>query len=132
MKPAPLRKAAPCMNRSEIDRETVERGCDMLPRMSLGGTMRVLWRFVMGGTLLVLTVGCGSSEPPPPVDPLARDYCAVCSAFPGCVNVVTDALNAACPDETRSYYQCVTDNECDVAACQSEWTTRQACMESPS
>lgn len=99
--------------------------------MSLVGKMRVVWRSVMGASIMALTVGCGSSEPPA-LDPLASDYCALCSQFTGCPNVVTDALNAACPEETRSYYQCVTDNGCDVAACQSEWATRQACIESPS
>lgn len=92
--------------------------------------MAIGWPGLIIATMVLLTGACGSSGPPP-VDPLASDYCAICSVFPGCVNVVTDALNAACPDETRSYYQCVTDNECDVAACQAEWETRLACMENP-
>ena len=92
--------------------------------------MAMRWQGLVGIGMEMMALGCGSSEPAP-VDPLATDYCAICSVFPGCERVVTDTLNAACPDETRSYYQCVTDNECDVAACQAEWETRQACMETP-
>jgi hypothetical protein len=93
--------------------------------------MTMGWPGALVAVVALLTGGCGSSEPPP-VDPLASDYCAMCSVFTGCVNVVTDALNAACPDETRNYYQCLTDNDCDAAACESEWEARQTCMDSPS
>jgi len=80
---------------------------------------------------VLVGMGCGSSEPAP-VDPLATDYCVICSAFPNCDRVVTDTLNAACPDETRAYYQCVTDNDCDVTTCKSEWAAREGCFRNPS
>jgi hypothetical protein len=78
-------------------------------------------------TTVLIAMGCGSSEPAT-VDALATDYCAICSLFSTCGSVVTDALNAACPDETRAYYRCVTDSRCDVTACESEWAAREACM----
>ncbi|MGB8224619.1 MAG: hypothetical protein WCF10_18660 [Polyangiales bacterium] len=85
---------------------------------------------VLIATAVLITIGCGSSEPAP-VDSLAADYCAICSVFSNCGSVVTDALNAACPNETRTYYQCVTDNRCDVTACESQWAAREACLNSP-
>ncbi|MGB8330282.1 MAG: hypothetical protein WCE62_09150 [Polyangiales bacterium] len=89
------------------------------------------WYRLTGLGVAIVALGCGSSEPVP-VDPLAADYCAICSEFPSCERVVTDTLNAACPDETSTYYQCVTDNECDVTACESEWAARAICMDNPS
>jgi len=85
---------------------------------------------IVVATVLV-GMGCDSSEPAP-VDPLATDYCAICSAFPNCDRIVTDTLNAGCPDETRAYYQCVTDNDCDVTTCKSEWAARGGCLRNPS
>jgi hypothetical protein len=84
----------------------------------------------VAAALVLLAAGCGSSEPAP-VDPLATEYCALCSEFPNCERVITETLGTACPDETRAYYRCVTDNDCEVTACESEWTAREACMGSP-
>jgi len=86
---------------------------------------------VLIATMVLIATACGSSEPDP-VDSLAADYCAICSRFSSCGRVVTDALSAACPNETRSYYECVTDSRCDVTACESEWAAREACLTNPS
>ena len=71
---------------------------------------------------------CKSSEPDE-LDPLAVDYCAACSELGSCERVVANALVVPCPDETRSYYQCLTDSGCDLDACAAEWEARQACTE---
>jgi hypothetical protein len=81
---------------------------------------------IVTATFLV-TAGCGSSEAEQ-VDPLAAEYCALCSPFPSCGRVVTATLDAACPDQTRAYYRCVSDNDCGATACESEWAARAACM----
>jgi glycerophosphoryl diester phosphodiesterase len=77
--------------------------------------------------LLVCVVACGSSSPTP-IDPVAIDYCNACSELPSCENVVNEALTTACPEETRAYYICVTDNACDESACATEWAARRICM----
>lgn len=77
--------------------------------------------------LLMCVVACGSSSSTP-IDPVAIDYCAACSEFTNCENVVNQALMAACPDETSDYYSCVTDNACDESACAAEWELRNICM----
>lgn len=86
---------------------------DTMRRMSLG--------------LLIWLGACGSSSSEP-IDPLAESYCAACSEQRSCENVVNLALQTACPDETRAYYSCVTDNACDVTACETEWAQRSICM----
>jgi glycerophosphoryl diester phosphodiesterase len=78
--------------------------------------------------LLVLAVACGSSSGPPPIDPLATEYCAACSVFSGCEELITKTLNVVCPDETHAWYACVTENACDDAPCETEWATRNLCM----
>ena len=86
---------------------------------------------VTTAALLLLLAACGSSGGDP-IDPLAETYCAECSEFISCERVVNEALKAPCPEETRAYYQCVTDNACEPAACESEWEERTICMgESP-
>lgn len=77
--------------------------------------------------LLLCLVACKSSEPEEP-DPVAVDYCAACSEFDSCERVVENALIAPCPDETRLYYQCLTDSACDADACAAEWEAREACI----
>lgn len=74
----------------------------------------------------ILAVACKSSDPQPP-DPVAVAYCADCSDFPSCPTVIDEALNGVCPDQTRAYYVCLTDNTCDSASCDAEWQQRQAC-----
>ena len=78
--------------------------------------------------LLVLAVACGSSSGPPPIDPLATEYCAACSVFSGCEELITKTLNVVCPDETHAWYACVTENACDDAPCETEWAARNLCM----
>lgn len=85
------------------------------------------WLRLLGVVATLPAAGCGSSEPAP-VDPLASAYCAACSELASCERVVNEALNAACPDETRNYYECVADNDCEVTACEAEWATREVCM----
>lgn len=85
------------------------------------------WPWILGLGLTLAAFGCGSSDSAD-VDPLAKEYCAACSQFASCERVVTDALTTACPDETRAYYQCVTDNACDVTACEDQWSAREVCM----
>ena len=94
--------------------------------------------------LLVVAAACKSSSPAP-IDPVAEAYCADCCQRQGeeglvpcdeagvssCERVITETLMAPCPDETNTYYTCVTDNGCDEAACQSEWAAREACMAGP-
>lgn len=77
---------------------------------------------------LVMVVACSSSSDPPPIDPLAAAYCEACSELVSCERVITDALAAACPDETRAWYTCVTDNACDDTACDVEFAVRTACL----
>ena len=77
--------------------------------------------------LLIGSLACGSSGSEPP-DPLAEEYCADCSDRGSCIAVVDTALKTACPPETRTYYQCVTDNGCEPTACQAEWVAREACL----
>ncbi len=76
---------------------------------------------------LTLAFGCKSSGTAPP-DPVAVDYCAACGERPGCPTVIDDALNGACPDQTRAYYVCVTENNCDPLSCDAEWQARQSCF----
>ena len=77
--------------------------------------------------LLIWVAACGSSSSTP-IDPVATDYCNACSEIASCENVVNNALMTACPDETKAYYSCVTDNACDEDACAAEWETRNICM----
>jgi glycerophosphoryl diester phosphodiesterase len=77
--------------------------------------------------LLLLLIGCGE-DAPVPVDPLAEAYCAACSEETSCERLVTEALFIVCPETTQAYYQCVTDNSCDPAACSDEWAAREFCM----
>ena len=78
------------------------------------------------GALLLLW-GCGT-DAPLPVEPLAEEYCAACSGIASCERLVTDALTVVCPDETETYYQCVTDNSCDETRCSDQWAAREVCM----
>ena len=78
--------------------------------------------------LLVLAAACGSSSGPAPIDPLAVEYCAACGERASCERLITDTLNVVCPTETRAYYECVTPNSCDAAACETEWAARDLCM----
>jgi glycerophosphoryl diester phosphodiesterase len=78
--------------------------------------------------LLVLAVACSSSSGPPPIDPLATEYCAACSVFSGCEELITKTLNVVCPDETHAWYACVTDNACDETPCETEWAARNLCL----
>lgn len=78
--------------------------------------------------LLALAMACDSSSGDPPIDPLATAYCDACSELSNCERIVTEALTIVCPDETRAWYTCVTDNACDETACEVEWDTRDLCM----
>ncbi len=78
--------------------------------------------------LIVLALACSSESGPPPIDPLATEYCAECSEVTNCERVITDTLVVPCPDETRAWYTCVTDNACDEAPCQEEWAARRVCL----
>ncbi len=75
----------------------------------------------------MLAVACESSGSTLP-DPVAVAYCADCSEFSFCPIVIDEALNAGCPEETRAYYACVTENSCQPASCETEWQRRQACF----
>lgn len=98
-------------------------------RVHLSGVVHARARVTLIAAL-GLALACGSSGSEPP-DPLAEAYCADCSVFPGCPNVVNSALNAGCPDLTRAYYACLTDNACDTTICTPEWDERQACLFPP-
>ena len=76
---------------------------------------------------LVFAIACKSSSSAPP-DPVAVEYCELCSEFAICESVVGDALVGACPDQTRAYYVCLTDNACDPASCSAEWAAREECF----
>lgn len=82
---------------------------------------------------LLLVAACGSSSPTE-IDPLAESYCAACCnpeagcRAQSCPSVVDRALRAPCPEETRTYYQCVMDSACELDACEVEWEERTVCM----
>lgn len=76
---------------------------------------------------LVMMMGCSSSSATP-IDPLAVEYCAACSELPNCESLITETLTGACPDETRAWYTCVTDNTCDDTPCDAEFAARTACL----
>ena len=78
--------------------------------------------------LLGLALACGSSSGPAPIDPVATAYCAACSESPNCERLITETLNVVCPDQTHAYYDCVTQNSCDAAACETEWAARNLCL----
>jgi glycerophosphoryl diester phosphodiesterase len=82
----------------------------------------------LGVGCLVMVVACSSSSGPPPIDPLAIEYCAACSEFPNCERLITETLTVACPDETRAWYTCATDNACDDTPCEVEFAMRTACL----
>lgn len=96
-----------------------------------------MWRLSVG--FLVFTFACKSSGSEP-IDPLAEAYCAdccrtlqdgglvPCPSTTGCERVINDTLKAGCPDQTRKYYECLTQNSCDTTACTAEWATREECM----
>lgn len=90
-----------------------------------GLAMRAL-RFMLGAGL-TLAAACKSSGSEPP-DPVAVEYCAACSELASCQRVVEGALVGACPDETRAYYVCLTENACDPMSCDAEWEERQNCL----
>jgi glycerophosphoryl diester phosphodiesterase len=46
-----------------------------------------------------------------------------------CERITSEALTVVCPDETHAWYACVTDNACDETPCETEWATRNLCME---
>jgi glycerophosphoryl diester phosphodiesterase len=77
--------------------------------------------------LLACLAACKSSGSEP-TDPIAIEYCAMCSDDDSCERVVNDALMASCPEETGDYYTCLTDNACDDTACTEEWNERNVCM----
>jgi glycerophosphoryl diester phosphodiesterase len=76
--------------------------------------------------LLAIVGACGSSGSEP-IDPIAIEYCALCSELNSCERVVDETLKAPCPDETAAYYTCVTEASCDESACEAEWMARQLC-----
>jgi glycerophosphoryl diester phosphodiesterase len=76
--------------------------------------------------MLTLVVACSSSSSEP-IDEVAVAYCAACSELNSCEAVVDEAITVFCTDETRAYYVCVTDNDCDVSACRAEWEERNVC-----
>lgn len=76
---------------------------------------------------LVLTIACKSSESQPP-DPLAVDYCDLCGERPNCPSLIDETINGVCPDQTRAYYVCLTENTCDPMSCDAEWQARQVCF----
>jgi glycerophosphoryl diester phosphodiesterase len=78
-------------------------------------------------SLLICVAACGSSSSTP-IDPLATSYCAACSELASCERVINETLMAACPDETSTYYSCLTENTCDESACTAEWDSRNICM----
>jgi glycerophosphoryl diester phosphodiesterase len=82
----------------------------------------------LGVGVIAFALACSSSSGPPPIDPLATEYCEACSELTSCERVVNETLNAACTDETRAWYTCVTDNACDDTACDTEFTIRTACL----
>lgn len=82
----------------------------------------------LGIGLLPLAVACGSSSGPAPIDPLATAYCDACSELNNCETIVTQALTVVCQDETRAWYECVTDNACDETPCETEWAARNLCL----
>ncbi len=77
---------------------------------------------------IALVVACSSSSGDEPIDPLATAYCEACSELSNCERLITETLNGACPDETRAWYTCATDNACDDTACESEFAARSACL----
>ncbi len=78
-------------------------------------------------SMLTSLVACSSSSSGEPIDEVAVAYCAACSEFDICETVVDETIKAFCTDETRAYYACVTENDCDVSACRTEWEERSVC-----
>jgi glycerophosphoryl diester phosphodiesterase len=78
--------------------------------------------------VIALAAACSSSPGDEPIDPLATAYCDACSELSSCERVVTEALTIVCPDETRAWYTCATDNACDEMPCELEWAERDLCM----
>jgi glycerophosphoryl diester phosphodiesterase len=78
--------------------------------------------------VIALAVACSSSSGDEPIDPVATAYCEACSELSNCERLITETLNGACPDETRAWYTCTTDNACDDTACESEFAARSACL----
>lgn len=81
----------------------------------------------LGVGCLVMMMGCSSSSPTP-IDPLTIEYCAACSELASCERVINETLTGACPDETRAWYTCATDNACDDTPCDAEFAARTACL----
>lgn len=82
----------------------------------------------LGVGCLVMVVACSSSSSSPPIDPLATAYCEACSELPNCETLITETLTVVCPDETRAWYTCVTENACDTTPCDPEFAARTACL----
>lgn len=81
--------------------------------------------------LLLLGFGCGSSSSPPPIDPVATDYCAQCSELANCERLISQTINAVCTDETRAWYSCMAEKACNDMDCDADWAAREACMANP-
>ena len=77
--------------------------------------------------ILVLSLGCSSSSSQP-IDPLATEYCAQCSEVASCERVVNETILAACTEETRAWYTCVTENACASEPCDAIFDTRTLCL----
>ena len=77
---------------------------------------------------LLVSLGCGSSSGPAPIDPVATAYCAECSELPNCERVVNETINVVCTEETRAWYACTTANACDFNACNEEFAARDVCL----
>ncbi len=95
------------------------------PMHRRGAVIRGIGFIILAGS--ILAVACKSSESQPP-DPLVVEYCAACSERPVCLTVVDETLKGVCPDQTRAYYVCVTENACDPLSCDAEWQERQSCF----
>lgn len=76
---------------------------------------------------LLCAAACGSSGGTE-INPVATEYCAMCSELGSCERVVTMTIEAFCTEENTSYYSCLTENACDETACVAEWDARDLCM----
>lgn len=85
--------------------------------------------FWLFSVLVLAAVGCKDSGAPVVIDPIAVDYCAVCSEFDRCEGTVQFALDQVCSDEMGAWYTCATNNGCDFEACDTEWLAREACID---
>jgi len=79
--------------------------------------------------LLIVVFGCGSSSAET-IDPVATAYCvdAMCSELASCERVISETILAACTEENRAYYACVTEASCDTTACEAEFDARTLCL----